>query len=61
MANWNQALWHLRQSWLFVRHAYRCGWGYYNSITDSWSHRRHAMAYAVVQVTPRTRISPRRY
>lgn len=57
MVNWMQAWWQVRQSWSFVRHAYRCGWNLYADATDAWSHRGYAAAYAVAQVRPRTRMS----
>jgi hypothetical protein len=71
MVNWIQAWWQVRQSWSFLRHAYRCGWSLYDNIADNvadsvagdvadaWSHRSYAMAYAVAQVTPRAKLSGR--
>jgi hypothetical protein len=56
MVNWMQAWWQVRQSWLFVHHAYRCGWSLYDDVADAWSHRRYAVAYAVAQVTPRANL-----
>jgi hypothetical protein len=62
MVNWIQAWWQLRQSWSFLRHAYRCGWSLYDNVTDAWSSQRHfAMAYAAAQVTPRARWKTARY
>jgi hypothetical protein len=62
MVNWMQAWWQVRQSWSFLRHAYRCGWSLYDDVADdvadAWSHRSYAMAYAVAQVTPRASLMP---
>jgi len=57
MVNWNQAWWHIHQSWSFLRHAYRCGWSLYDYATDAWSHRRYALVYVVAQATPRTNLA----
>ena len=56
MVNWFSAWWQVRQSWSYLRHAYRCGWSLHDDIVDAWSHRRYAMAYAVAQAAPRSRI-----
>lgn len=61
MMNWMQAWWQVRLSWSFLRHAYRCGLSLYADAADAWSHRGHAMAYAVAQATPRSRTRPARY
>jgi hypothetical protein len=61
MVNWMQAWWQVRQSWSFLRHAYRCGWSLYDGVTDAWSQRSYAMAYAVAQATPRANLMPTRY
>jgi hypothetical protein len=61
MVNWIQAWWQVRQSWLFMRHAYRCGCSLYDEATTAWSQRRYAMAYAVAQTRPRANGFPTRY
>ena len=61
MVNWMQAWWQVRHSWSYLRHAYRCGWSLYDNVADAWSHRGHAMVYAVAQVRPRTKLMPTRY
>jgi len=61
MVSWTQILWQTGQLWSFMRHAYLCGWNYYADVTDSWSHRRYAMAYAVAQVTPRPYNRPKHF
>jgi hypothetical protein len=55
MVNWMSAWWQVRQSCSFIRHAYRCGWSLHADVADAWSHRRHALVYAVAQATPRPR------
>ena len=58
MMNWTEAWWQARQSWAYFRHAYRCGWNLYADVAevaDAWAQRSYAVAYTVVQVTPRPR------
>jgi hypothetical protein len=61
MVNWMQALWQVKQSWSFLRHAYRCGCSLYDEAASACSQRRYAVAYAVAQVRPRTRVLSTRY
>jgi len=61
MVSWMDLVWQVNQVWLFLRHAYTCGWTLSSDVTDAWSHRRYAMAYAVVQVTPRAMVRPLRF
>lgn len=65
MVNWMQTWWQLRQSWSFLRHAYRSGWGVHefglrNDAAKVWMHRSYAMAYAVSHVAPRAHLMPTR-
>jgi len=61
MINWMQAWWQVRQSWSFLRHAYRSGLSVYDDAANAWSQRRYAVAYAVAQAKPRTRSIAVRY
>jgi len=61
MVSWIELWWQISQTWRFLRHAYDCGWSLYNDVSDGWSHRRYAVVYAVVQVTPRPTIKPARF
>jgi hypothetical protein len=61
MINWIQAWWQVRQSWSYLRHAYRCGLNLYDDVTNTWSKGGYAAAYAVAQVKPRTRLMLTRY
>jgi len=61
MVSWMQLWWQVNQTWLFLRHAYTCGWTFYSDVTDGWTHQRYAMAYAIAQVTPRTTGKPLRF
>jgi len=58
MVDWMQTWWQLRESWSFLRHAYRCGWCLYADVADAWSHRGYATAYAFAQLTPRASLVP---
>jgi hypothetical protein len=58
MMNWMQTWWQVRQSWSFVRHAYRCGWSLYDDAADAWSQCGYALAYTAAQLTPQAKLMP---